>query len=152
MNGGGLYLIPVWLLISSGVGAFELTQKSQSARLPLQDKRAATEVWRSSLDTNDLLKAPKALSFGIEVSTDSVGNQKITSYPQLNLTPEKSVSLSVERFRPKVKFKAGGMHTSVRLRGDGLKMQFSPLDKTIPLQIELKLTDDESSLRLDYRF
>ncbi|PKQ81715.1 hypothetical protein AOX56_10510 [Aeromonas sobria] len=152
MNGGGLYLIPAWLLLSGGVGAFELTQKSQSPRLPLQDKRAATEVWRSSLDTNDLLKAPKALSFSIEVSTDSVGNQKITSYPQLNLTPEKSVSLSVERFRPKVKFKAGGMHTSVRLRGDGLKMQFSPLDKTIPLQIELKLTDDESSLRLDYRF
>lgn len=152
MNGGGFYLIPVWLLFSSSVGAFELTQKSQSPRLPLQEKRAATEVWRSGLDTNDLLKAPKALSFGIEVSTDSVGNQKITSYPQLNLAPEKSVSLSVERFRPKVKFKAGGMHTSVRLRGDGLKMQFSPLDKAIPLQIELKLTDDESSLRLDYRF
>ncbi|WP_236761059.1 hypothetical protein [Aeromonas veronii] len=115
-------------------------------------KRTATEVWRSSLNTNDLLKAPKPLSFGIEVSTDNFGNQKITSYPQLNLTPEKSVSLSVERFRPKVKFKAGGMNTALRLRGDGIKMQFNPVDKTIPLQIEIKVTDDESSLRLDYRF
>ncbi len=31
-------------------------------------------------------------------------------------------------------------------------MQFNPVDKTIPLQIEIKVTDDESSLRLDYRF
>lgn len=31
-------------------------------------------------------------------------------------------------------------------------MQFNPSDKTIPLQIELKITDDESMMRLDYRF
>ncbi len=44
------------------------------------------------------------------------------------------------------------MNTALRLRGDGIKMQFNPVDKTIPLQIEIKVTDDESSLRLDYRF
>ncbi|MGL4932141.1 MAG: hypothetical protein ACRC4P_02210, partial [Aeromonas sp.] len=141
MNGCRCYLLALPLLLSGTANAFVQPQPSQTARLPLQEKRAATEVWRSNLDTNDLLKSPKPLSFGIEVSTDNFGNQKVTSYPQLNLTPEKSVSLSVERFRPKVKFKAGGMQTSVRLRGDGLKMQFNPVDKTIPLQIELKLTD-----------
>jgi len=153
MNGYWRILVPVGLLMwGTSLGAFEQDTPVTVAKLPQQEKRAASEVWRSTLNTNDLLKAPKALSFGIEVATDSFGNQKVTSYPQLNLTPEKSVSLSVERFRPKVKFKAGGMHTALRLRGDGIKMQFNPVDKSIPLQIEIKVTDDESSLRFDYRF
>ena len=139
------------LLISSNAMAVDRPVENAWPQLPPSSQQAS-QVWRSNVDTNDLLKAPKPLSFGIEVSTDNFGNQKITSYPQLNLTPEKSVSLSVERFRPKVKFKAGGMNTALRLRGDGIKMQFNPVDKTIPLQIEIKVTDDESSLRLDYRF
>ncbi|PJG57431.1 hypothetical protein [Aeromonas cavernicola] len=117
-----------------------------------QKNQPRHEVWRSTLDTNDLLKAPKPLSFGIEVTTDNYGNQRVTSYQQLNLTPEKGVSLSFERYKPRVKFKAGGMQTAIKLRGDGVKVQLSPVDKTIPLQVELKVTDDESSLRLDYRF
>ena len=136
MKGYGCYLVSGLLLVCGTASAFEQAQSTQTAKLPQQEKRTATEVWRSSLDTNDLLKAPKPLSFGIEVSTDNFGNQKITSYPQLNLTPEKSVSLSVERFRPKVKFKAGGMNTAVRLRGDGIKMQFHPVDKTTPPPID----------------
>jgi hypothetical protein len=44
------------------------------------------------------------------------------------------------------------MNTAVKLRGDGVKMQFNPTDKKIPLQVEIKLTDDESSLRFDYKF
>ncbi|MGL5036632.1 MAG: hypothetical protein ACRC6F_02670 [Aeromonas sp.] len=125
---------------------------SQHVQQPsqLQPQRAAP-VWRS-LDTNDLLSAPAPLSFGIEVSTDRLGHQRIRSYPQLNLSQEKRVSLSVDRFRPKLKFKTGGMQAAIRLRGDGVKLQFKPIDKRMPLQMELKLTDDESSLRLDYRF
>lgn len=153
MNGYWRLLLPSALLIwGSSARGFEQDPPVTSAQLAQQEKHAASEVWRSSLNTNDLLKAPTPLSFNIEVSTDNFGNQKVTSYPQLNLTPEKSVSLSIERFRPKVKFKAGGMDTAVRLRGDGIKMQFKPADKSIPLQIEIKITDDESSLRLDYRF
>ncbi|MFB2864103.1 hypothetical protein [Aeromonas sp. MdU4] len=152
MNGYWCYLVPVCLLLSSTAGAFELPEPNQTARLPLEEKRAATEVWRSTLDSNDLLKAPRPLSFGIEVTTDNYGNQKVTSYQQLNLTPEKSVSLSFDRYKPRVKFRAGSMNTAIKLRGDGIKMQFNPVDKTIPLQIELKVTDDESSLRVDYRF
>lgn len=152
MKGYGCHLVSGLLLICGTASAFEQDQPTQTARLPQQEKRTATEVWRSSLDTNDLLKAPKPLSFGIEVTTDNFGNQQVTSYPQLNLTPEKSVSLSFERYKPRVKFKAGSMHTAIKLRGDGVKLQFNPVDKTIPLQIELKVTDDESSLRLDYRF
>jgi len=152
MKGYGCYLVSGLLLVCGTASAFEQDQPTQTARLPQQEKRTATEVWRSSLDTNDLLNAPKPLSFGIEVTTDNFGNQKVTSYQQLNLTPEKSVSLSFERYKPRVKFKAGSMHTAIKLRGDGVKMQFNPVDKTIPLQIEIKVTDDESSLRVDYRF
>ncbi|MGL5452854.1 MAG: hypothetical protein ACRDBT_10835 [Aeromonas sp.] len=158
----------LWYGLSSSALAVELTHKSQAAKLrtplhalqhsqqhvqqpsQLQPQRAAP-VWRS-LDTNDLLSAPAPLSFGIEVSTDRLGHQRIRSYPQLNLSQEKRVSLSVDRFRPKLKFKTGGMHAAIRLRGDGVKLQFKPIDKRMPLQMELKLTDDESSLRLDYRF
>ncbi|WP_411663735.1 hypothetical protein [Aeromonas jandaei] len=119
---------------------------------PRQQALTSREVWRSTLDTNDLLKAPKPLSFGIEVTTDNYGNQQITSYPQLNLTPEKSVSLSFERYKPKVKFRTGTMNTAIKLRSNGVKLQLNPVDKSIPLEIELKVTNDESSLRVDYRF
>ena len=152
MNGYWRYMVSGLLLSWGTASAFEQGQPGQTARVPQQEKRAATEVWRSSLDTNDLLKTPNPLSFGIEVTTDNFGNQKVTSYQQLDLTLEKSVSLSFERHKPRVKFKAGGMHTAIKLRGDGVKLQFNPIDKTIPLQIELKVTDDESSLRIDYRF
>lgn len=152
MKGDGCYLVATLLLVCGTASAFEQAQPIQTAKLPQQEKRTVTEVWRSSLDTNDLLKAPKPLSFGIEVITDNYGNQKVTSYQQLNLTPEKSVSLSFDRYKPRVKFRTGSMNTAIKLRGDGIKMQFNPVDKTIPLQIELKVTDDESSLRLDYRF
>ncbi|EKP0308064.1 hypothetical protein JGK42_001889 [Aeromonas veronii] len=152
MKGYGGYLVSGLMLVCGTASALEQAQPALTAKLPQQEKRTATEVWRSSLDTNDLLKAPKPLSLGIEVTTDNFGNQQVTSYQQLNLTLEKSVSLSVDRFRPKVKFKTGGMNTALRLRGDGIKLQFNPTDKTIPLQIEIKMTDDESSLRLDYRF
>lgn len=148
IKGYGCYLVSGLLL-----SAFEQDQPTQTARMQQQEKRTATEVWRSSLDTNDLLKAPKLLSFGIiEVTTDNFGNQKVTFYQQLNLTQGKSISLSFERYKPRVKFKMGSMQTAIKLRGDGVKMQFNPVDKAIPLQIEIKVTDDESSLRVDYRF
>ncbi|MCP3291470.1 hypothetical protein, partial [Aeromonas hydrophila] len=112
----------------------------------------ASQVWRSNVDTNDLLKAPKPLSFGMDVVTDSDGNSQVTPYQKLNLTAEKSVSLSFEQHKPRIKFKTAGMNTSIKLRGNGVKLEFSPTDRTIPLDIELKLTDGESSLRFDYRF
>lgn len=117
-----------------------------------QHEAPAKQTWQSTLDTNDLLKQPKPLSLGVDITTDSNGNRQITPYQKLNLTAEKSVSLSFEKQKPRIKFNAGGINTSLKLRGDGVKMQFNPSDKTIPLQIELKITDDESMMRLDYRF
>ncbi len=90
MKGYGCYLVSGLMLVCGTASAFEQDQQTQTAKLPQQEKRTATEVWRSSLNTNDLLKAPKPLSFGIEVSTDNFGNQKITSYPQLNLTRKRA--------------------------------------------------------------
>ena len=140
------------LLISSSVMAVDRPVENAWKQLPAAQSQPVSQVWRSSLDTNDLLKAPKPLSFGVDIMTDSDGNQQVTAYQKLHLTAEKSVSLSFEHHKPRIKFKAAGMNTAIKLRGDGVKLQFNPVDKSIPLQIELKVTDDESSLRLDYRF
>ncbi|MEN9531734.1 MAG: hypothetical protein ACRC7D_05850 [Aeromonas popoffii] len=140
------------LLINSSVMAVDRPVDNAWREPPAAATQQASQVWRSTLDTNELLKAPKPLSFGVEIMTDSDGNKQVTAYPTLNLTAEKSVSLSFEQHKPRIKFKAAGMDTAIKLRGDGVKLQFNPVDKSIPLQIELKVTDDESSLRLDYRF
>ncbi|AHV36162.1 hypothetical protein ACFX5Z_16320 [Aeromonas dhakensis] len=139
------------LLISSNVMAIDRPVENAWPQLP-PSTQPASQVWQSTLDTNDLLKAPKPLSFGMDVVTDSNGNSQVTPYQKLNLTAEKSVSLSFEQHKPRIKFKTAGMNTSLKLRSNGVKLEFSPTDRTIPLDIELKLTDGESSLRFDYRF
>lgn len=139
------------LLISSNVMAMDRPVENAWPQLP-PSTQPASQVWQSTLDTNDLLKAPKPLSFGMDVVTDSNGNSQVTPYQKLNLTAEKSVSLSFEQHKPRIKFKTAGMNTSLKLRSNGVKLEFSPTDRTIPLDIELKLTDGESSLRFDYRF
>ncbi|HDX8364973.1 MULTISPECIES: hypothetical protein [Aeromonas] len=139
------------LLISSNVMAIDRPVENAWPQLP-PSSQPASQVWQSTLDTNDLLKAPKPLSFGMDVVTDSNGNSQVTPYQKLNLTAEKSVSLSFEQHKPRIKFKTAGMNTSLKLRSNGVKLEFSPTDRTIPLDIELKLTDGESSLRFDYRF
>ncbi|HDX8591950.1 TPA: hypothetical protein RQN76_002786 [Aeromonas dhakensis] len=139
------------LLISSNVMAIDRPVENAWPQLP-PSTQPASQVWQSTLDTNDLLKAPKPLSFGMDVVTDSNGNSQVTPYQKLNLTAEKSVSLSFEHHKPRIKFKTAGMNTSLKLRSNGVKLEFSPTDRTIPLDIELKLTDGESSLRFDYRF
>lgn len=100
----------------------------------------------------DLLQINRYSSLSLEVKREASGEEVITPYHRLNLTPDKRVSVGFENLRPRIKFRAGTMDTSVKLRGDGLKVQLTPSDKTIPMQIELKLTDGESSLRFDYRF
>ncbi|MBQ4680127.1 hypothetical protein ACSZME_00540 [Aeromonas dhakensis] len=139
------------LLISSNVMAIDRPVENAWPQLS-PSTQPASQVWQSTLDTNDLLKAPKPLSFGMDVVTDSNGNSQVTPYQKLNLTAEKSVSLSFEQHKPRIKFKTAGMNTSLKLRSNGVKLEFSPTDRTIPLDIELKLTDGESSLRFDYRF
>ncbi|UCM48487.1 hypothetical protein [Aeromonas caviae] len=142
----------ILLIVSSSAPALDRPVDNAWLTPPPQHEVPAKQTWQSTLDTNDLLKQPKPLSLGVDITTDSNGNRQVTPYQKLNLTAEKSVSLSFEKQKPRIKFNAGGINTSVKLRGDGVKMQFNPSDKTIPLQIELKITDDESMMRLDYRF
>ncbi|MBV7414659.1 Uncharacterised protein [Aeromonas encheleia] len=142
----------ILLIFSSSAMALDRPIDNAWLTPPPQSAQPAAQVWQSTIDTNDLLKAPKQLSFGVDIMTDSNGAQQITPYQKLNLTAEKSVSLSFEKHKPRIKFNAGGINTAVKLRGDGVKMQFNPTDKTIPLQVELKITDDESMMRFDYRF
>ena len=142
----------ILLIFSSSTMALDRPIDNAWLTPPPQFEQPAKQTWRSTIDTNDLLKSPKPLSLGVDIMTDSNGTQRITAYQKLNLTAEKSVSLSFEQHKPRIKFKAGGMNTSIKLRGNGVKLEFSPTDRSIPLDIELKLTDGESSLRFDYRF
>ncbi|MBP4040286.1 MULTISPECIES: hypothetical protein [Aeromonas] len=142
----------ILLIVSSSTLALDRPIENAWLTPPPQHEQPAKQTWQSTLDTNDLLKTPKPLSLGVDIITDSNGGKQISAYQKLNLTAEKSVSLSFEKQRPRIKFNAGGINTSVKLRGDGVKMQFNPTDKTIPLQIEVKITDDESMMRFDYRF
>ena len=142
----------ILLIVSSSTMALDRPIENAWLTPPPQHEQPAKQTWQSTLDTNVLLKTPKPLSLGADIITDSNGGKQISAYQKLNLTAEKSVSLSFEKQRPRIKFNAGGINTSVKLRGDGVKMQFNPTDKTIPLQIEVKLTDDESMMRFDYRF
>ncbi|MGL5949618.1 MAG: hypothetical protein ACRCYV_11450 [Aeromonas sp.] len=125
---------------------------SQRLLTPKQQEKQQRPVWQSDLNSAELLNTPQPLSFGIEVSVDNFGKQTLRSYHQLNLKPQKGVSLSFEEHKPKIKFKAGGMDTAIKLRSDGVKLQLRPIDKSVPLKVELKITDDESSLQMDYRF
>ena len=142
----------ILLIVSSSTMALDRPIENAWLTPPPQHEQPAEQTWQSTLDTNDLLKTPKPLSLGVDIITDSNGGKQISAYQKLNLTAEKSVSLSFEKQKPRIKFNAGGINTSVKLRGDGVKMQFNPTDKTIPLQIEVKITDDESMMRFDYRF
>lgn len=142
----------ILLIFSSAAMALDRPIDNAWLTPPPQSAQPAKQVWQSNINTNDLLKAPKQLSFGVDIMTDSNGNSQVTPYQKLNITAEKSVSLSFEQHKPRIKFNAGGINTAIKLRGDGVKMQFNPSDKTIPLQVELKVTDDESMVRFDYRF
>ncbi|TFF73022.1 hypothetical protein DRM94_15960 [Aeromonas taiwanensis] len=142
----------ILLIVSSSTMALDRPIENAWLTPPPQHEQPAKQTWQSTLDTNVLLKTPKPLSLGVDIITDSNGGKQISAYQKLNLTAEKSVSLSFEKQKPRIKFNAGGINTSVKLRGDGVKMQFNPTDKTIPLQIEVKITDDESMMRFDYRF
>lgn len=142
----------ILLIFSSTAMALDRPIENAWLTPPPQSVQPAKQTWKSNLDTNDLLKAPKPLSFGVDIMTDSNGNSQITPYQKLNLTAEKSVSLSFEKQKPRIKFNAGGIKTTLKLRGDGVKMQFNPTDQSIPVQVELKVTDNESKVSFDYRF
>lgn len=142
----------ILLIFSSTAMALDRPIENAWLTPPPQSAQPAKQTWKSNLDTNDLLKAPKPLSFGVDIMTDSNGNSQITPYQKLNLTAEKSVSLSFEKQKPRIKFNAGGIKTTLKLRGDGVKMQFNPTDQSIPVQVELKVTDNESKVSFDYRF
>ena len=142
----------ILLIFSSTAMALDRPIENAWLTPPPQSAQPAKQTWKSNLDTNDLLKAPKPLSFGVDIMTDSNGNSQLTPYQKLNLTAEKSVSLSFEQHKPRIKFNAGGIKTTLKLRGDGVKMQFNPTDQSIPVQVELKVTDNESKVSFDYRF
>ncbi|KUE79817.1 hypothetical protein [Aeromonas schubertii] len=130
--------------------------------LPVLPVMALDEAsWKSALDSDEVarwqssreeLSLSRYSSLSLEVKRNDSGEATLAPYHRLNLTPDKRVSVGFENLRPRVKFRAGTMDTAVKLRGDGIKVQLTPSDKTIPMQIELKITDDESSLKFDYRF
>ncbi len=95
---------------------------------------------------------PSRYGLDIELNPTADGNQRLTAYPSLKLTPQSSVSLSLKNFRPRLNFERGGLKTSLRLRGDGIKLNIRPSNPETRLEFDIKITDDESRLDCKYRF
>ncbi|MBM7455814.1 hypothetical protein HNR62_001693 [Oceanisphaera litoralis] len=107
---------------------------------------------RFALTPPELPGAPRRYGLDIELQPTADGNQRLAAYPSLQLTPQSSVSLSLKSFRPRLNFERAGFKTSVRLRGDGLKLNIRPSDPDTRLEFDIKITDDESRLDCKYRF
>ncbi|GHA24430.1 hypothetical protein [Oceanisphaera arctica] len=99
-----------------------------------------------------LTDTPKPYGLDIELHPTADGSRRLAAYPSLKLTPQSSVSLSLKNFRPRLNFERGGFKTSLRLRGDGIKLNIRPSDPEIRLEFDIKITDDESRLDCKYRF
>ncbi|WP_375057688.1 hypothetical protein [Zobellella sp. DQSA1] len=118
--------------------------------LPLQTQ--AQEL-RFTIDPQQLISdSPKRYGLDIELRENEDGNARLAAYPRLQLTPESSVSLSLKDYRPNLNLEGSGYKTSLRLRGDGVKLNIRPKDPRNRLEVDIKVTDDESSLDLRYKF
>ncbi|GAA3714571.1 hypothetical protein GCM10022421_22460 [Oceanisphaera sediminis] len=95
---------------------------------------------------------PRRYGLDIELQSTTDGNQRLAAYPSLKLTPQSSVSLSLKNLRPRLNFEGGGFKTSLKLRGDGIKLNIRPSDPDTRLEFDIKITDDESRLDCKYRF
>lgn len=95
---------------------------------------------------------PKRYGLDIELHSTTDGNQRLAAYPSLKLTPQSSVSLSLQSFRPRLNFEGGGFKTALKLRGDGFKLNIRPSDPETRLEFDIKITKDESRLDCRYRF
>ncbi len=108
---------------------------------------------RFTLTPPELLgTTPGPYGLDIELQPTADGNQRLAAYPSLKLTPQSSVSLSLKNFRPRLNFEGGGFRTSLRLRGNGIKLNIRPSDPDTRLEFDLKITGDESRLDCKYRF
>lgn len=79
-------------------------------------------------------------------------NPRLSAYPSLPLSSQSSLGLSFNNFRPRLNFDRDGLKTSVKLRGDGIKLNFRPTAISTQLEIDLKITDDESRFDLTYKY
>lgn len=95
---------------------------------------------------------PKRYGLDIELHSAPDGNQRLAAYPSLKLTPQSSVSLSLKSLRPRLNFEGGGFKTSLKFRGDGIKLNIRPSDPETRLEFDIKITKDESRLDCKYRF
>lgn len=95
---------------------------------------------------------PKRYGLNVEWRPTPDGTPRLSAYPSLKLTPQSSVGFSLKNFRPRFNFERGGFKTSMRLRGDGIKLNIRPADPNNRLEFDVKITDDESRLDLTYRY
>ncbi|WP_116472355.1 hypothetical protein [Zobellella maritima] len=114
---------------------------------------AETFDWRFSLDPRNLIsESPTRYGVDIELQGDQEGASRVNAFPRLQLTPQSSVSLSIKNYRPNLNVEGRRYKSSLRLRGDGVKVRIRPVDPQNQLEIDIKVTDDESSLGLRYKF
>lgn len=114
---------------------------------------AETFNWRFSLDPRNLI-SEKPIPYGLDVELqgNQQGENQVDASPSFQLTPQSSVSLSIKNYRPNLNVEGRRYKSSLRLRGDGFKVRIRPIDPKNQLEIDIKVTDDESSLGLRYKF
>ncbi|PSJ46205.1 hypothetical protein C7H85_06055 [Zobellella endophytica] len=109
--------------------------------------------WRFTLNPPSMIgEQPRRYGLDIELRENEEGRARLAAYPRLQLTPQSSVSLSLKDYRPNLNFDGRRYKASLRLRGDGVKLSIRPTDPRNRLEIDLKVTDDESGLDLRYKF
>ncbi|GAA3536314.1 hypothetical protein GCM10022394_14910 [Zobellella aerophila] len=114
---------------------------------------AETFNWRFSLDPRNLIsESPARYGMDIELQENQEGANRVRAFPRLQLTPQSSVSLSIKNYRPNLNVDGRRYKSSLRLRGDGVKVRIRPTDPKNNLEIDIKVTDDESLLGLRYKF
>ncbi|MFD1007742.1 MULTISPECIES: hypothetical protein [Oceanisphaera] len=101
---------------------------------------------------NTFVVIPRRYGLNFELTPTTDGQQKIIAYPSLTLTPQSSLGLSLKNFRPRLDFEQGGFKTSLRLRGNGIKLNIRPTALSNRLEFDIKITDDESRLDFTYRY
>ncbi|MGO4998200.1 hypothetical protein [Oceanisphaera sp. W20_SRM_FM3] len=80
------------------------------------------------------------------------GNPRLSAYSNFQLSPQSSLGLSLKNLSPRLKFDRPGLQTELKFRGDGIKLNFRPTAISNQLEIDVKITDDESRLDLTYRY
>ena len=109
-----------------------------------------------TFNNSDLFsRLPHSYQLHIELTPSGAlygDSQRLSAYQSYQLSPQSSLGMSFKSLKPRLNFDRAGLQTSLQLRGDGIKLNFRPTAISDQLQLDVKITDDESRLDLTYKY